>query len=119
MDQMKLMVKNAENEILKAEREIKIAKVVFQELAESGGDPEAIVKEKGLVQVSDEGAVVRVVEDVFARSERQIEEYCSGKDKVFGYFVGQVMKESKGKFNPAVVNKILREKLDERRAANP
>jgi len=90
---------------------IKIAKTVFAQMAESGDDPESIVKDKGLVQISDTGEIERVIEAVIARSESQVAEYRSGKERVFGYFVGQIMKDSGGKMNPALVNKILKDKL--------
>ena len=70
-----------------------------------------IVEEKGLVQVSDSGAIEAIIDEIMAREAGQVAEYRSGKDKLFGFFVGQVMKASKGKANPAVVNELLLEKL--------
>jgi aspartyl-tRNA(Asn)/glutamyl-tRNA(Gln) amidotransferase subunit B len=89
----------------------KIAKTVFDEMWKSGKDPKAIVEEKGLVQVSDSGAIVAIIDEILAREAGQVAEYRSGKDKLFGFFVGQVMKASKGKANPGVVNELLLEKL--------
>jgi aspartyl-tRNA(Asn)/glutamyl-tRNA(Gln) amidotransferase subunit B len=89
----------------------KIGKTVFEEMFASSKDPEVIVKEKGLVQVSDTGAIEKVIEEVMTNNPDQLEQYRSGKDKLFGFFVGQVMKEMKGQGNPQVVNKILKEKL--------
>jgi aspartyl-tRNA(Asn)/glutamyl-tRNA(Gln) amidotransferase subunit B len=94
----------------------KIAKTVFEEMVETGKRAGAIVKEKGLVQVSDVGAIEKIVEQVLNDSQGQIDEYFSGREKVYGYFVGQVMKLSGGKLNPGLVNKVLKEKLDARKA---
>jgi aspartyl-tRNA(Asn)/glutamyl-tRNA(Gln) amidotransferase subunit B len=81
--------------------------VVFRE----GGEPAEVVREKGLAQVSDEGAVEAVVDAVLARSPAEVERYRGGNRKLMGFFVGQVMKEMKGKGNPAVVNALLAKKL--------
>ena len=89
----------------------KIAKTVFAEMWLSGKDPEVIVKEKGLVQISDPSAVEKIVDKVLAENSGQVAEYRSGKVKVFGFFVGAVMKASKGQANPDVVNAVLLEKL--------
>jgi len=77
----------------------------------SGNDPEKIVKEKGLVQVSDTGAIEKVIDTIMEANPGQVEQFRSGKDKVFGFFVGQVMKEMKGQANPKVVNDLLKKKL--------
>ncbi|GFO59148.1 aspartyl/glutamyl-tRNA(Asn/Gln) amidotransferase subunit B [Geomonas silvestris] len=89
----------------------KIAKTVFDEMYKTGKKPEEIVAEKGLVQVSDTGAIEAIIDEVLAREPGQVAEYRSGKDKLFGFFVGQVMKASKGKANPGVVNDLLLKKL--------
>ncbi len=89
----------------------KIAKTVFEEMWQSGKEPAAIVQEKGLVQVSDSGAIEVIIDEILAKEAGQVAEYRSGKDKLFGFFVGQVMKASKGKANPAVVNELLLNKL--------
>lgn len=90
----------------------KIAKTVFQEMWQSGKDPEVIVKEKGLVQLSDPGAIEKMVEEVLAANAQAAEDHKSGKKKnLFGFFVGAVMKASRGQANPELVNKILLEKL--------
>jgi len=89
----------------------KIAKTVFDEMWRSGKDPAAIVQEQGLVQVSDSGAIEAIIDEILTREAGQVEEFRSGKDKLFGFFVGQVMKASKGKANPAVVNELLMSKL--------
>jgi aspartyl-tRNA(Asn)/glutamyl-tRNA(Gln) amidotransferase subunit B len=89
----------------------KIAKTVFDEMWQSGKSPAAIVEEKGLVQVSDTGEIERIIDEIMAANMGQVEEYRGGKEKVFGFFVGQVMRASKGKANPAVVNDLLLTKL--------
>ncbi len=88
----------------------RIAKDVFAIMFEGGGDPEAIVEEKGLKQVSDAGAIEKAVDEIIAANPKQVEQ-VKEKPKTFGWFVGQVMKSTGGKANPALVNKILKEKL--------
>ncbi|MBT5263244.1 MAG: Asp-tRNA(Asn)/Glu-tRNA(Gln) amidotransferase subunit GatB [Rhodospirillaceae bacterium] len=90
----------------------RIAKDVFVEMFESGRDAEAIVEEKGLRQVSDTGAIEALVDGVLAENPDKIAEYKGGKDKLFGFFIGQVMKKSQGKANPALVNELMRTRLD-------
>jgi aspartyl-tRNA(Asn)/glutamyl-tRNA(Gln) amidotransferase subunit B len=87
------------------------AKQVFETLFREGGDPEQIVRAKGLAQVSDEGAIEAIVDRVVAASPGEVERYRGGNKKLLGFFVGQVMKEMKGKGNPAVVNALLKKKL--------
>jgi aspartyl-tRNA(Asn)/glutamyl-tRNA(Gln) amidotransferase subunit B len=89
----------------------KIAKVVFEEMFSTKKDPELIVKEKGLVQITDEKTITQMVEKVIKDNPKIVEEYKGGKEKVLGNLVGQVMKMSNGKANPQIVNKILREKI--------
>lgn len=89
----------------------KIAKTVFDEMWRSGREPSLIVEEQGLVQVSDSGAIEAIIDEILAREAGQVAEYRSGKDRLFGFFVGQVMKASKGKANPGVVNELLLGKL--------
>jgi aspartyl-tRNA(Asn)/glutamyl-tRNA(Gln) amidotransferase subunit B len=89
----------------------KIAKTVFDEMYKTGKEPARIVEEKGLVQVSDTGAIETIIHEVLAANAEKVEEYRGGKDKLFGFFVGQVMKASKGKANPALVNEMLLKKL--------
>jgi len=89
----------------------KIAKTVFEEMAKTGKSPRSIVEEKGLVQVSGKPAIEEIVAKVLSRHPKEVEDYKGGKTKVLGFFVGQIMKESKGKANPAMVNEILKEKL--------
>ena len=89
----------------------KIAKSVFEEMYRSGKTPKTIVEEKGLVQVKDEGAIDALIDEVLAENPKETAEYRAGKEKLFGFFVGQVMKKSKGKANPQMVNDVLRKKL--------
>ena len=89
----------------------KIAKYVFDEMAGSGKDPETIVEEKGLRQISDTGAIESVVEEVLAANPDEVEAYRGGKTKLMGFFVGQVMKATEGKANPKALQEILRVKL--------
>ncbi len=90
----------------------KIAKTVFDTMAETGKAPGEIVAEKGLTQVTDSAALESVVQGVLLRSEKEVSAYKNGKTKLMGYFVGQVMRETKGKANPKIVNEILKEKLE-------
>src|SRR5439155_25563963 len=89
----------------------KQGKDVLVEMFSSGKPAAAIVEERGLVQVSDTGEIDRVIDEVIAANPNQLAQYRSGKEALFGFFVGQVMKASKGKANPKVVNERLREKL--------
>ncbi|AGL01868.1 Asp-tRNA(Asn)/Glu-tRNA(Gln) amidotransferase subunit GatB [Desulfoscipio gibsoniae] len=90
----------------------KIAKTVFEEMFNTGKDPGQVVEEKGLVQISDAGLIDKVVEEVIAANPKSVEDYRAGKEKAIGFLVGQVMKSTKGKANPGMVNKLLKEKLD-------
>ena len=89
----------------------KIAKEVFSEMMKCKKSPSEIVKEKGLEQVSDDSEILKLIDQVISDNQDKVNEYLSGKDKLFGFFVGQVMKLSQGKANPGVVNKLLKEKL--------
>ncbi|MCT2536817.1 Asp-tRNA(Asn)/Glu-tRNA(Gln) amidotransferase subunit GatB [Aquibacillus koreensis] len=92
----------------------KMAKKVFAELVEKGGDPEQIVKEKGLVQISDEGQLKDIIVAILDNNEQSIIDFKNGKDRALGFLVGQVMKETKGQANPPMVNKIILEEMDKR-----
>ena len=89
----------------------KIAKDIFVDMMISKKRPLEIVKEKGLEQVSDDNEILKLVENVIADNQDKVKEFLSGKDKLFGFFVGQVMKVSQGKANPGIVNKLLKEHL--------
>lgn len=90
----------------------KIAKTVFEEMFNTGKEAKQIVEEKGLVQISDEGAIKEIVEKVVENNPQSIIDYKAGRDRALGFLVGQVMKESKGKANPGLVNKLLLEILN-------
>lgn len=89
----------------------KIAKAVFESMWQGDGDPDDIIAKKGLVQITDTSAIEKIIDEVIAASPEQYSQYKSGKDKLFGYFVGQVMKASGGKANPDQVNTLLKKKL--------
>ena len=89
----------------------KIAKDIFAEMMISKKKPIEIVKDKGLEQVSDDNEILKLIESVIADNQDKVKQYLSGKDKLFGFFVGQVMKVSQGKANPGIVNKLLKENL--------
>jgi aspartyl-tRNA(Asn)/glutamyl-tRNA(Gln) amidotransferase subunit B len=89
----------------------KIAKTVFEAMLAGDGSADAIIARQGLRQVTDSGAIEKIVDAVIAANSKQVDQYRAGQDKVFAFFVGQVMKESKGKANPAQVNQILLDKL--------
>ena len=89
----------------------KLAKEVFEVMVETGRAPGAIVEERGLKQVTDTGAIEAVIDQVLAANADKVAEYRSGKDKLFGFFVGQTMKAMQGKGNPALVNDVLKQKL--------
>jgi len=90
---------------------IKIGKEIFPELCKSGASPKRLVAEKGLVQISDETAIISIVDAVIARSPKEAAEFKAGKEKLLGFFVGQVMKEMKGKANPKLLNELLLKRL--------
>jgi len=89
----------------------RIAKDVFEEMVANGGDPEAIVEEKGLKQITDTGEIEAAVDQVIADNPDQAQQFKEGNQKVAGWFVGQVMKATRGKANPQMVNELLRKKL--------
>ena len=89
----------------------KIAKDVLDDMIESGEDAAKIVESKGLKQDSDSGSIEKIIDEVLANNQSFVDDYKSGKDKLFGFFVGQTMKASKGKANPGMVNELLKKKL--------
>ncbi|MBP1759704.1 MAG: glutamyl-tRNA(Gln) and/or aspartyl-tRNA(Asn) amidotransferase, subunit [Firmicutes bacterium] len=89
----------------------KIAKSVLEEMYSTGKDAVIIVKEKGLAQISDEGALLGIIDDVISANPQSVEDYRAGKDRAIGFLVGQIMKATKGQANPGLVNKLLKEKL--------
>jgi aspartyl-tRNA(Asn)/glutamyl-tRNA(Gln) amidotransferase subunit B len=84
---------------------------IIYEILDTGKMPEEIVREKGLVQISDSGAIEKAVDDVIAKSPKEVERFKSGEEKLIGFFVGQIMKLTKGKANPQLVNELLKKKL--------
>ena len=88
-----------------------LAKQVFEIMLETGDDPSKIVEERGLKQTSDTGAIEAVIAEIMAANADKVEEYRGGKDKLFGFFVGQTMKAMAGKANPGVVNDLLKKAL--------
>jgi aspartyl-tRNA(Asn)/glutamyl-tRNA(Gln) amidotransferase subunit B len=95
----------------------KIAKTVFLEMWKSGKDPAAIVKEQGLTQITDTSSIEKIIDDVMAAFPNELQQYRSGKEKVFGFFVGQTMKATKGQASPDVVNGLLKKKLSGKSSA--
>ena len=89
----------------------RLAKEVFAAMLETGKDAKAIVEERGLRQVTDSGAIAAAIDAVLTREAGKVAEYRAGKEKLFGFFVGQVMKATGGKANPAVLNELLRKRL--------
>ena len=89
----------------------KIAKDVFEAMWAEGKDADAIIESKGLKQITDTGAIEKAIDEVMAKNPGQLADYRSGKDKLFGFFVGQVMKATGGKANPAQLNELLKKKL--------
>ena len=89
----------------------KLAKKVFVEMLKTGKTPQALVKELGLEQISDEGAIVKIVEETLAENPQSIIDYKAGKDRALGFLVGQIIKKSRGKANPEMVNNLLKERM--------
>lgn len=100
------------NLIQKGTISTKIAKTVFKEMIETGKEPSKIVEEQGLVQISDEGAIAGIIAEVIANNPQSVEDFKAGKTQAIGFLVGQVMKATKGKANPGMVNKMLQEELN-------
>jgi aspartyl-tRNA(Asn)/glutamyl-tRNA(Gln) amidotransferase subunit B len=93
----------------------KIAKDIFPEMLKTDKDPNVIVKENNLVQISDSSELESIVDKILDANPKDVQDYLGGKEKAIGFFVGQIMKESKGKANPQIVNGLLKNKLEERR----
>ena len=95
----------------KRKLQAEVAKSIFEEMWVSGSSPDEIIESQGLKQISDDGAIEEIIMTVISDNPDQVEAYLGGKDKLFGFFVGQVMKLTEGKANPQTVNKILKEQL--------
>jgi len=89
----------------------KIAKTVFEEMYKTGKPAEKIVEEKGLTQITDEDELGSTIDEILEKNAQEVEQYRQGKEKLFGFFVGEAMKATRGKANPQLVNKLLKEKL--------
>ncbi len=89
----------------------KMAKEVSEEMYRTGKAPEAIIEEKGLVQITDEVALAETIAEIIEKNPEQVAQYRAGKEKVFGFFVGQVMKATQGKANPQLINDLLKKML--------
>jgi aspartyl-tRNA(Asn)/glutamyl-tRNA(Gln) amidotransferase subunit B len=87
------------------------AKEVLTEMFATGKDAAAVISEKGFEQISDSSAIEKIVDDIIKNNENQVNAYRGGNEKLFGFFVGQVMKASQGKANPKIVNEVLKSKL--------
>ncbi len=106
------MIAEIVNKIESKEISGKMAKQVFAEMVESGKGADVIIKEKGLVQISDDKQLLAIIGKILSANSGSVDKYKSGKTNIFGFFVGQVMKETKGQANPEVVNRLLKQKLD-------
>lgn len=114
IEECKISAKNIGDLVRLIEEDIisgKIAKTVFEVMFDSGESPESIVKERGLVQVSDSSEIEKIISEVISENQDSVAEYKSGKDKLLGFFVGQVMKKMGGKANPSMVNELLKKML--------
>jgi aspartyl-tRNA(Asn)/glutamyl-tRNA(Gln) amidotransferase subunit B len=96
----------------------KIAKEVFPDMLKDNASPEEIVKSKNLVQISDTSEIDKIISEILDSKPNEVQEYIEGKEKVFGFFIGQIMKATKGKANPKMVNELLRSKLDSLKPVN-
>lgn len=117
IEQLKFSAKSL-SELLLLVKEGKInnntGKKVLREMFDTGKEPENIVKEQGLIQISDEGELISIIEKILDENPQSIEDFKNGKDRAIGFLVGQIMKASKGKANPQIVNKMLGEMIKER-----
>ena len=101
------------NMIKKQEISGKQAKIVFEEIM-NGKDPQKVVEEKGMKQMSDSSALLKIINEVLNNNPQSIEDFKNGKDRAVGFLVGQVMKASKGQANPALTNRLIQEELKKR-----
>jgi aspartyl-tRNA(Asn)/glutamyl-tRNA(Gln) amidotransferase subunit B len=89
----------------------KMAKEIVGDMYKTGKSPQTIIEEKGMVQITDEGELVKTISSIMEANPGQVEDYRGGKEKIFGFFVGQVMKATQGKANPQLVNELLKKML--------
>ncbi|SFV57719.1 Glutaminyl-tRNA synthetase [hydrothermal vent metagenome] len=104
------LIKMVDDELIST----KIAKQVFEEMSKNGGDPKEIVESRGLVQISDPAVILPIIDEVIAKNPNNVEKFRAGNRKLLGFFVGQVLKATKGKGNPKVVNELMGERLSKR-----
>ena len=90
----------------------KIAKQVFEQMAKTGEDPKQIVKDKGLIQISNPDELLPIIDEIIAKNPDNVEKYKAGNTKLFGFFIGQVLKATEGKANPKVVNELVLQQLN-------
>ena len=107
-DQLSELLKRIEDKTISG----KIAKKVFESIWNGEGNADEIIEKQGLKQITDTGALEKMVDEIIANNSKQVEQYKNGQTKLLGYFVGQAMKASKGKGNPQELNKIIKAKLD-------
>jgi aspartyl-tRNA(Asn)/glutamyl-tRNA(Gln) amidotransferase subunit B len=88
-----------------------MAKEIVEDMYKTGKSPQTIIEEKGLVQITDEGELVKTITSIIEANPNQLKDYRGGKEKLFGFFVGQVMKATQGKANPQLVNELLKKML--------
>jgi len=105
------MIADLLNRIKSGEISGKMAKEIFEEMCTSGREPSAIIKEKGLVQISDDTALIPLIDKLIAENPDSVAKYQAGRNNIFGFFVGQVMKATKGQANPETVNRLLKERI--------
>jgi len=118
IDKTKLSPKNLADLLDLVEKgtiNLNVAKSIFPEMIKNGTEAKVIIKKRGLAQVSDESFLKNIVLDVIQSNPSELEKYLSGKDKLFGFFVGQIMRATKGKGNPKVINQLLREELNKKK----
>ena len=108
LEQIAQLAKMIDEEIISS----KIAKQVFEEMVKTGENPSKIVEDKGLVQITDVNIISPIIDEVIAKNPDNVAKYKAGNDKLFGFFVGQVLKATDGKANPKVVNDLVIEKLN-------
>ncbi len=94
---------------------VKIGKKVFEECLSTGASPSKIIRDKGLVQISDKSEIYAIVDDILTKNPEEVKLYLQGKERLLGFFVGQIMKATQGKANPKTVNEVLKQKLNERK----
>jgi len=105
------MIADLLNRIKSGEISGKMAKEIFEEMCTSGREPSAIIKEKGLVQISGDTALIPLIDKLIAENPDSVAKYQAGRNNIFGFFVGQVMKATKGQANPETVNRLLKERI--------